>query len=86
MSEGLLLSCQQIYHLAFLFNFYKFYKFFYSTFPFLKFLVNFTLLKYVKSQNFGFKRSLLSLLNEYLVVSHAEKPMASTDTGLMLKT
>ena len=41
MFEGLLLPCQQIYNLAFLFNFLE---------QLLKFLENFTLLKFVKSQ------------------------------------
>ena len=66
MFEGLLLPWQQIYHFAILEQF-------------LKFLANFTLFKYVKSQrsygflitkkadfwlpNFGLKSSLLSLLN-----------------------
>ena len=46
MFEGLLLPWQQIYHLAFLFNCLE---------HVLKFLVNFTLLKYVKSQrSYGF--------------------------------
>ena len=46
MFEGLLLPWQQIYHLAFLIQFLE---------QLLKFLVNFTLLKYVKSQrNYGF--------------------------------
>ena len=41
MFEGLLLPWQQIYHLAFLFNFSE---------QLVKFPVNFTLLKYFKSQ------------------------------------
>ena len=41
MFEGLLLPWQQIYHLAFLVNFLE---------QFQKFPVNFTLLKYLKSQ------------------------------------
>ena len=46
MFEDLLLPWQQIYHLAFLFNFFK---------QVLMFLLNFALLKYVKSQrNYGF--------------------------------
>ena len=46
MFEGLLLPWQQIYHLAFPFNFLE---------ELLKFLVNFTLLKYDKSQrSYGF--------------------------------
>ena len=46
MFEGPLLPWQQIYHLAFLFSFLE---------QLLKFLVNFTLLKYVKSQrSYGF--------------------------------
>ena len=45
MSEGLLLPRQQIYHLVFLFSFLE---------KLSKFLVNFTLLKFVKSQrNYG---------------------------------
>ena len=46
MFEGLLLVWQQIYHLSFLLNFLE---------QLLKFLVNFILLKYVKSQrSYGF--------------------------------
>ena len=46
MFEGLLLSWQQIYHVAFLIQFLE---------QPLKFLANFTLLKYVKSQrSYGF--------------------------------
>ena len=46
MFEGLLLPWQQIYHLAFFIQFLE---------QLLKFLVNFTLLKYVKSQrSYGF--------------------------------
>ena len=46
MFESPLFPWQQIYHLAFLFSFLE---------QLLKFLVNFTLLKYVKSQrNYGF--------------------------------
>ena len=44
MFQGLLLPWQQIYHLAFLLNFLE---------QLLKFLVNFTVLKYVKSQRTG---------------------------------
>ena len=46
MFESLLLPLQQTYHFAFIFNFLE---------QLLKFLVNFTLLKYVKSQrSYGF--------------------------------
>ena len=46
MFEGILLPWQQIYHFAFFIQFLE---------QLLKFLVNFTLLKYVKSQRiYGF--------------------------------